>query len=103
MKNSVISTSFDNESIAAIYNPEIDKGLVIRFDKNSLDYFVEWKMMGERDYVLGLEPGNCHPDGRHKMREDGRLKFIKPEETVCYSVSVEMLQGLDAWNSIKNK
>ncbi len=92
---------FDKEGIAAIYNTDIEKGLIIRFDKDLLDYFVEWKMMGERDYVLGLEPGNCHPDGRNKMREEGKLKFIQPEETIVYSVSVEMLQGLGEWNSKK--
>jgi galactose mutarotase-like enzyme len=88
---------FDKEGIASIYNPEIEKGLVIRFDQNSLDYFTEWKMMGEKDYVLGLEPGNCHPDGRSKMREEGKLKFIQPEETICYSISVEIIQGLEEW------
>lgn len=32
-------------------------------------------MMGIRDYVLGLECGNCNPDGRDVMREKGMLKF----------------------------
>ena len=35
-------------------------------------------MRGERDYVLGLEPGNCLPDGRDVMREKGLLEFIDP-------------------------
>lgn len=30
-------------------------GLEISFDAKELDGFVEWKMMGIRDYVLGLE------------------------------------------------
>ena len=33
-------------------------GLSISFDATELDGFVEWKMMGVRDYVLGLECGN---------------------------------------------
>ncbi|MDO5479533.1 MAG: DUF4432 family protein, partial [Clostridia bacterium] len=46
-----------------------------------LDYFTEWKMMGETEYVLGLEPGNCTPDGRSVLRERGELKFLAPGES----------------------
>ena len=63
-----------------VYNPDIEKGVVIGFDKKSLDQFTEWKMMGEYEYVLGLEPGNCTPDGRDVMRKEGKLKFIQPGE-----------------------
>ena len=63
-----------------IYNPDIDKGVVIRYNKDKLDRFTEWKMMGEVEYVLGLEPGNCTPDGRNVLREKGELKFLRPGE-----------------------
>lgn len=63
-----------------IYNKDINSGLVIAFDKNTLDKFVEWKMMGETDYVLGLEPGNCTPDGRDVLRKNHTLKFLNPSE-----------------------
>lgn len=92
---------FEKDGLAAIFNRDIDKGLKISFDNKKLDYFVEWKMMGERDYVLGLEPGNCHPDGRDKMRSDGRLKLIQPEEEVTYSVRVEMIDGFEEWRKLR--
>ncbi len=56
--------SFEGQGSAAIFNPRIGQGLEITFDAERLKYFTEWKMMGQRDYVLGLEPGNCTPDGR---------------------------------------
>lgn len=62
-----------------IFNPDINKGIKMTYDKKNLDYFVEWKMMGDGDYVLGLEPANCTPDGRAFMREEGTLKFIEPK------------------------
>lgn len=80
--------SFENEGKASIYNPDIHKGLTISFDPKSLDYFTEWKMMGYRDYVLGLEPGNCYPDGRAVMRKEGTLKFLQPGESITYEVTV---------------
>lgn len=73
---------------AKIYQPKLDIGLSISFDSNSLDGFVEWKMMGVRDYVLGLECGNCYPDGRAAMRQSGMLKFLNPGEKQIYEVKV---------------
>lgn len=84
--------SFEGEGKASIYNPDIHKGLTISFDPKSLDYFTEWKMMGYRDYVLGLEPGNCHPDGRDVMRREGKLKFLQPGEAITYGVTVTLYE-----------
>lgn len=84
--------SFTKKGQASIYNPDINKGLTISFDADKLDHFTEWKMMGYRDYVLGLEPGNCNPDGRDVMREAGKLKFLQPGESITYEVNVEFYE-----------
>lgn len=72
----------------SIYNPNIEKGMKMMFDTNELKYFTQWKMMGEYEYVMGLEPGNCTPDGRDVMRKNKALEFIKPGEskkqTLCF-------------------
>ena len=70
--------------------PKHDVRLTISFDAKELDGFVEWKMMGIRDYVLGLECGNCYPDGRDVMRKNGMLKFLQPGETKVYRVKVDV-------------
>ena len=77
---------------AGIYQPKLNVGLEISFDASKLDGFVEWKMMGVRDYVLGLECGNCYPDGRDVMRKTGMLKFLKPGEAVDYHVDIKLYQ-----------
>lgn len=84
--------SFAEEGKASIYNPDINKGLTISFDSNQLDHFTQWKMMGCRDYVLGLEPGNCYPDGRDVMRKEGKLKFLQPGESITYEVTVKLYE-----------
>ena len=94
---------FEKEGKACIFNPDIDKGLEIRFDSHFLDYFVEWKMMGCKDYVLGLEPGNCHPDGRDVMRKEGALKFIESGEKITYQVELNMIQGFEQWKKYKEE
>ena len=80
----------DENGKASIYQPKLNVGLEISFNANELDGFVEWKMMGVRDYVLGLECGNCYPDGRKAMRESGMLKFLKPGEKKEYRVKVRI-------------
>lgn len=82
---------FKKNGMASIYNPLIGQGLEIKFDAENLSYFTQWKMMGKRDYVLGLEPGNCHPDGRDQMRREGKLTVLEPDETMVYRVQVKMI------------
>lgn len=80
----------DGRGKASIYQPKLDIGLTMEFDANELDGFTEWKMMGVRDYVLGLEPGNCTPDGRAAMKEQGMLKFLQPGEKKNYVVKISV-------------
>ena len=80
----------DEEGLAKIYQPKLGLGLTIEFDAKELDGFVEWKMMGMRDYVLGLECGNCYPDGRDVMRKTGMLKFLQPGERKKYQVKISI-------------
>ena len=72
-----------------IANPKIKKGLKMSYDTNELKYFTQWKMMGEYDYVMGLEPGNCLPDGRAAMRDKGILEILKPGEKKVFNLKFE--------------
>ncbi len=80
----------DEKGQASIYQPKLDTRLSIHFNAKELDGFVEWKMLGVRDYALGLECGNCYPDGRKAMRESGMLKFLQPGESKEYQVRIEL-------------
>lgn len=93
---------FNEFGLAAVFNPKIQKGIAIYFDPRYLDYFVQWKMMGEKDYVLGLEPGNCHPDGRDVMRKEGRLKFIEPDQEISYQVEILIVENSEQWQDLVN-
>lgn len=79
---------FDRAGRAAIYNPELGIGLEIAFDPAQLPYLCQWKMLGVHDYVLGLEPGNCLPDGRKAMREQARLRFLAPGEQQQFQLQI---------------
>ncbi len=75
----------------SIYNPNLKKGMKMSFNTNELKCFTQWKMLGEYDYVMGLEPGNCTPDGRDVMREKGMLEFIKPGESKTQTLHFELI------------
>ncbi|MBQ7900812.1 MAG: aldose 1-epimerase family protein [Clostridia bacterium] len=75
-----------------LYNPDIRKGLKLTYDTSELGFFTEWKMMGEYEYVLGLEPGNCNPDGRAEMRKSGKLEFLAPGESKTHHLHFEFTE-----------
>ena len=74
----------------SLYNPNLKKGISVEYDAKTLDKFIQWKMCGEGDYVLGLEPGNALGGGRKKNRDDGTLKFLEPQEEVKYHIVVTL-------------
>ena len=84
---------------AKIYNPDIGLGLAITFDTKQLNSFCQWKMMGKHDYALGLEPGNCTPDGRDVMRKEGKLSLLTPGETKEFSFTITFFDDLAAWKN----
>ena len=76
----------DKRACAAIENAKLGVRAGVSFDLGVLTQLTQWKMMGVRDYVMGLEPGTNDPDGRNVAREKGTLRFIQPGETVCMEV-----------------
>ncbi len=84
---------------AKIFNPDAGVGLALRFDAKVLPYLTEWKMMGEKDYVLGLEPMIAKLDGRSGLRESGQLPYIEPGEEKEFEVCVEFFDSREAFDS----
>lgn len=89
----------DGKAWVGIYNGEIGQGLIMGYDKSTLPYFTQWKMMGKRDYVLGLEPGNCTPDGRAALRKEGILKYLQPEESCTQTIQFRFVTDQSAFES----
>lgn len=76
--------TFETDAEVSVSNPDIKKKVSISFNACELPSFTQWKMMGEQEYVLGLEPGNCNPEGRDVYNRHGKLEFLKPcEEKIC--------------------
>ena len=68
-------------------------GLRVGFQKASLPNLVEWKMMGQGQYVLGLEPANCRAGGRSQERARGTLQTLQPGEQREFNVEIEVTES----------
>lgn len=62
----------------ALINERLQLGLYLRYNKDQLKNLVQWKMLGQGAYVLGIEPANCHVEGREAERARGTLEFLPP-------------------------
>jgi len=89
------SDASGNATVAVI-NRALGLGLRLRYKPAELPQFTEWKMMGEQEYVLGVEPGNCRPLSREVEREAGRLVELTPGESVSMGFELEVMEGAEA-------
>ena len=55
-------------------------GACVRYRPEQLPRFVQWKQLGEQDYVVGLEPCNCGVEGRDVDEAHGLLHTLAPGE-----------------------
>ena len=72
----------------SIINPRLGIKVYVEYSKSTLPYFVEWKMMGEGDYVVGLEPANTLILPREELKKKGLLPHLSPQEEVVYHLEI---------------
>ncbi len=61
-------------------------GVYIKYNRKQLPRFVEWKMMGEQDYVVGLEPCTCGVEGRDVDDRLGLRQWLRPGESRTFEI-----------------
>ena len=60
------------------------------FPIQSLNRLVQWKMLGEKEYVLGIEPANCFSSGRDNASEQGELEFLNAGDTKSIDITLRI-------------
>lgn len=88
-------TSSDSDGIVtvALINEKLPLGLYIRYSKDRLKNLVQWKMLGQGAYVLGIEPANCHVEGRAAERARGTLEFLPPGDRRQFDLELGVLDS----------
>lgn len=81
----------DGLAEAAFNNSELGLTLAIRFSVAELPAFFNWRMLGIKTYVMGLEAANCSTiEGRLAAQAAGTLPFLEPGQSREYHVIFEI-------------
>ncbi|HEX9005700.1 MAG TPA: aldose 1-epimerase family protein [Bacteroidota bacterium] len=76
---------------ALLQNDTLAVGMFVRFRMRELPRYIEWKMMGEGEYVVGMEPANCLVGGRAAERAAGTLCHLEPQESTAFELQIGLL------------
>ncbi len=74
------------------FNERLGFGFYIKQDTNVMPFLHEWKTNIAGAYAVGLEPANCHCEGRVNERRYGTLQTIAPFETVRVETELGILE-----------
>jgi hypothetical protein len=88
-----VESDGDGMARVTLRNPDRRVALEVAFRKAELPFFTQWKMMAQQEYVMGLEPANCHPEGQTAEGDAGTLRTIEPDETVEFKVKISLREG----------
>jgi arylsulfatase A-like enzyme len=83
-----VEAGADGMARMTLRNPVSGMAVAVAYRKAELPYFTQWKMMGRQEYVMGLEPANCHPGGQAAEKQSGILKMIEPGEMVQFKTTI---------------
>ncbi len=88
-KNGLVHTAIVNDA----FNTGEGLGVYLVYRKAQLPYYIGWKMMGQGEYVVGMEPANCHVEGRENDLKEGRLQYLEPGEKKEFNIEIGVLGG----------
>jgi hypothetical protein len=90
----------DNLVPLAIINPRLKLGVYVIYNQAQFPNYLEWRMMGEGQYAVGIEPCT-NTFGRDKARELGQLITLQPGDKRTYNIEVGILEGDAAIQNFK--
>src|SRR5204862_2787725 len=105
-KRNWVQQTFEHDLLAdrdgrvhvAIVNPRLGHdgtGVAVSYDKRAMPRYIEWRMMAEGQYAVGIEPCT-NGFGREAVRQAGELIVLQPGERRVYDLEVGVLDGSEA-------
>ena len=90
---------------AGLFNPKLLGGVALwlRFDTATLPYMTQWRMLGESDYVVGIEPCNARCAPRAELLRSGELPHIEPGERRTFRVEIGIGHGPQALAALRSE
>lgn len=89
----------------ALVNRELNSGLglYVSFDVELLPYLSEWKMMGQGEYVVGIEPGSVPCLNRSELRARSQLPMLAAGEIKEIYLEIGVLEGNEELGEFVNR
>lgn len=84
-------TDENGMTCCGIVNPDLNFGVYIQYRKAQLPKFSQWKMMGEAEYVVAIEPGNCNPISRAEAKKNDSLEYLKAGDSKEIELEIGVL------------
>ncbi|MDP3443860.1 MAG: DUF4432 family protein, partial [Ignavibacteria bacterium] len=78
----------NGKTSVSLQNKELGIAVTIKFNISELPYLIQWKMLGQGEYVLGLEPSNVPLKNRKELRDENILPLLQPGESVTNNIEV---------------
>jgi hypothetical protein len=74
-------------------NIALGMALTMRIKTAQLPFLTQWKMLGEGEYVLGLEPCNVTMKNRKTLRDENILPLLQAGESVtnCLEILLQVI------------
>jgi hypothetical protein len=95
-----VQQTFEHDMVAdpdgmvevAIFNPRLfgGAGISVRYEQKTLPRYIEWRMMGEGQYAVGIEPAS-NGFGREAVRAAGDLIVLAPGERRTYRTRLSII------------
>lgn len=77
------------DSIARLENCVMHRAVELQFNGTQLPYMIEWKQVGEQEYVVGIEPATYPPDGRSVARKRKELLYLQPQHKRSHIITIK--------------
>lgn len=86
---------------ATMVNPGRRLSLTVSYSKKELPNLIHWKCKDAGNYVTGIEPSNCYPEGLARERAGGTLRLLAAHELVENELCLSVCDGEAAMAYLK--
>lgn len=96
----------DGQSGVALVNDALGLGIYLTFPVSEIPLVNHWQHFHRRNYVVGIEPGNCSVLGRDSNRERGYLQHVEAGEVREFHLEIGVLDGseeIQAFESVLSR
>jgi hypothetical protein len=90
------------ETCVLLRNNDLGIAAYIKYNINQMPVTTQWKCVASGDYALGIEPANCHVEGKAKERREGTLKSVDAFGSAEFGFELGVLEGAEIDSFIRD-